>query len=69
MQFCFTLILTCASSIIDGMQVFKDIYLPDKDPIPLFTEQFPKDLTLGQAIETWKYIVEYQNRVEPHTLM
>lgn len=57
------------SSIVDGMQLFKDIYAPDKDPIPLCMEQFPKDITLGQAIETWKYIVHYQNRVEPHPLI
>ena len=48
------------------MLLFKDIY--DGDPIPLFMEQFPKDLNLGQAIEAWKYIMEYQNKIEPYPL-
>ena len=50
------------------MELFHDIY-GDDDGIPGFVAHFPKDITLGQAVEAWKHIVEYQNKVEAYSLM
>ena len=52
-----------------GNGVFSDTYDDDDDDIPGFTAHFPSDITLEQAVSTWKLIVEYQNTVEGFKLM
>ena len=54
-------------SIVQGMDLFRDIY--DDDDIPGFATHFPSDITLEQAVSVWKLIVEYQNTVEGFKLM
>ena len=56
-------------SIINGMDLFHDIYDDAEDAIPELATHFPADITLEQAVEAWKQIVEYQNRVEGQRLI
>lgn len=55
------------TSIVDGIHLFCDI--SGDEEIPGFDRHFPSDLTLGHAVEVWKLIVQYQNRIEGFKLI
>lgn len=56
------------TSIIQGMDIFRDTY-DDDDDIPGFATHFPSDITLHHAVSAWKLIVEHQNTIEGFKLM
>ena len=48
-------------SLVDD--VLENLSFGDTEMLKKTLESFPKDITLGQTVATWKHIVQYQERL------
>lgn len=60
LQSLFSAHTTC--SLVEEVTIHNERY--GLEPLPKFAEKFPKSITLGQTIATWKHIVHYQQKQE-----